>query len=153
MIRGLRFVFTAAVSALMLVGATMVPSAATPPEQGFEIVKVCPTAGDPAACDIVSSTPFHRLGGGPDQLRRPGAAGDAVLPGDRPGDPDRADGRGLVWVRGQIRFIGEAGKFTLRQGEGSLAGLHATGTIAYTGTTRDGRSAFTLTGQYHVDPQ
>ena len=60
---------------------------------------------------------------------------------------------GAVLVRGQIRFIGETGKFTLRQGEGALAGLHATGTIAYTGTTRDGRSAFTLTGQYHVDPQ
>ena len=95
MIRGLRSVFTATVSALMLVGATMVPSAATPPEQGFEIVKVCPTAGDPAACGIrlVDTLP-HQLVGGRISYDDRVLTRDAVVPGDRPGDPDRADGRG-----------------------------------------------------------
>ena len=122
------------------------------PGPGFEIVKVCPTAGDPAACDIVSSTPFSKeLVGGrisyDDRVYRETPTYREIARVTLTGPT------GAVLVRGQIRFIGEAGKFTLRQGEGSLAGLLATGTIAYTGTTRDGRSAFTLTGQYHVDPQ
>ena len=57
-----------------------------------------------------------------------------------------------ILVRGQIRFIDEAGKFTLRQGEGSLAGLHATGSVQYTGMDGD-QFLFTLTGRYHVDPR
>lgn len=142
--------FTAAAAALLLVGALVVPSVGTPPAEGLEIVKACPTVDDPSACDIISSTPFTELEGGrisyDDRVLRetPTFREIARVTLTGPGDE--------ILVRGQIRFIGEAGKFTLRQGEGPLAGLHATGDVQFTGIDGD-QFLFTLTGTYHVDPR
>ena len=142
--------FTVAFAALLLVGTLAVPSVGTPPTEGLEIVKACPTEDDPAACEIISSTPFTELEGGrisyDDRVLRetPTYREIARVTLTGPGDD--------ILVRGQIRFIGEAGKFTLRQGAGSLAGLHATGTVQFIGVDGD-QFLFTLTGRYHIDPR
>jgi hypothetical protein len=50
-------------------------------------------------------------------------------------------------VHGQVRWVGDHGYFTLRQGEATLAGLHAVGRIDWLeGDTHP------LEGTYHLDP-
>jgi len=137
---------------LVLMGAA-VPSAASPPRNTFEIVKLCPSAGDDASCDIVASTPFTELVGGriiyDDRVYWENPAGwtfeIARVTLTTPGDA------GTV-VRGQVRWIRDSGLITLRQGSGTLAGLHGTGVVEYTGDV-GAQSKFTLTGTWHIDPR
>jgi hypothetical protein len=57
-----------------------------------------------------------------------------------------ADEDGTVY--GRVRWVSDHGYFTLRRGEGTLAGLHAVGRIDYLGD-----DVYSLEGTYHVDPQ
>lgn len=145
---------TATVAGALVLGVlgAAAPSAGTPPTDGFQLVKLCPTADDPAACDIVdASEPFRQLIGGrisyEDRVYWENPAGFTfeiarvtLTTGDDSG-----------MVMGQIRWLQDSGKFTLRQGAGSLTGLHASGTVEYTGD-RDGRAEFTVAGTYHLQP-
>lgn len=118
---------------------------------GFQIVKLCPTADDPAACDIIASEPFGQLVGGRISYE------DRVLWENPAGFTFEiarvtlTTGNNTGKVMGQVRWLKDSGKFTLRQGSGSLAGLHAVGTVEYTGEDGD-RYLYTLTGRYHLAP-
>ena len=123
---------------------------ASPPEY-FYLMKVCPSLDNPNACDIQSADPFSQLVGGQiiyvDRVywENPAAhlfeiARIEVTTGD-------ASGQAI----GQVRWIKDHGLFTIGQGSGSLAGLHANGRIEFLGLADD-RYAFSLTGTYHVDP-
>lgn len=144
---------SAAVAGALVMGVVgaVAPSAGSPPMDGFRLVKLCPTADDPAACDIVAAEPFEQLVGGrisyEDRVYWENPAGFTfeiarvtLTTGDDSGI-----------VMGQVRWLKDSGKFTLRQGTGSLAGLHARGTVDYTGDVGD-QAEFTLVGTYHVQP-
>ena len=143
----------AAVAGALVLGGlgAVAPSAGTPPMDDFRLVKLCPTADDPAACDIVVSEPFEELVGGRISYQ------DRVLWVNPAGFTfeiarvtlTTGDDSGMVM--GQFRWLKDSGKFTLRQGSGSLAGLHARGTVEYTGDVGT-QAEFTLVGTYHVQP-
>jgi hypothetical protein len=118
----------------------------------FTLQKACPHVDDPAACDIVSADPLTMLVGGQihyldrvwKETWRDGSLEIARV------NVVTGDGKGAVI--GQIRFLGYSGLFTWSKGTGTLAGLHASGTIEFVGTTSDGRWLYELAGTYHIDP-
>lgn len=78
-----------------------------------------------------------KSGGEGEHLAKEGGEREVVL------TTPNGDGK----VYGQVRQVGDHGYFTLRQGEGTLAGLHAVGRIEWLeGDT------FSLEGTYHLDP-
>jgi hypothetical protein len=126
------------VAALLLV-LTVVSAYASPPDY-FYLEKVC----DPDApfCDLQNANPFTGLNGGLIEYLTCAPALDkflckVVL--------TTANWDGKVY--GQVRWVSDHGYFTLRQGEGTLAGLHAVGRIDWL----EG-DAFSLEGTYHLDP-
>jgi hypothetical protein len=127
------------VAALLLVLA-VVSAYASPPDY-FYLEKVCSDPDSPF-CDLQNAEPFANLNGGQVEYL-------ACAP-----VPDKwlcevvfttVDGDGKIY--GQVRWVSDHGYFTLRQGEGTLTGLHAVGRIdSVEGDT------FSLEGTYHLDP-
>jgi hypothetical protein len=145
----------AAVTGALIVGllGAVAPADGRPAKDEFRIEKWCPTADDPAACYIVESEPFTQLVGGrisyEDRVYWTNPAGFTFEiarvtlttgPGKDPGQ-----------IMGQVRWLKDSGLITLRQGTGSLADVHATGTVEYIAQEGD-LSAFELVGTYHVHP-
>lgn len=128
------------VAALLLV-LTVVSVYASPPEY-FYLEKVCSDPDSPF-CDLQNAVPLVGLNDGQIEYLTCASAPDkwlceVVL--------TTADGEGTVY--GRVRWVSDHGYFTLRRGEGTLAGLHAVGRIDWLeGDT------FSLEGTYHVDPQ
>jgi hypothetical protein len=143
-----------AVLAVLLVAA---PVLAAPP-QAFHLEKACPspTFGD-NACDVIAATgPFSVLVGG------------AIVYFDHMYDPGNPAGYSfeaatihLVDAANVTLAIGHIhwrmtpdgtflGVYTLGGGSGSLAGIHATGNVTFTGEDGSGRPVFSLDGTYHV---
>jgi hypothetical protein len=125
----------------LLLALTVVSAYASPPDT-FYLEKVCPDPESPF-CDLQNADPFTDLNGGQIEYLTCAAAPDkwlceVVL--------TTADTEGTVY--GRVRWVSDHGYFTLRRGEGTLAGLHAVGRIDWLeGDT------FSLEGTYHVDPQ
>lgn len=128
----------------LLVTLTVTVTAQAAPPRHFYLEKVC---ADPVApfCDLQNAQPAGVLGvlnGGRLEYLGPiilktdphlFVSSEVVLTG--------TDGS---TVQGHFRWVGDHGYFTLRQGTGALAGLHAEGVIEYVeGAT------FSLTGAYH----
>ena len=126
------------VAALLLVLAIV--SAYASPSDYFYLETVCSNPDSPF-CDLQNADPFTGLNEGqveyltcacPDKWLR-----EMVL--------TTANGDGKVY--GRVRWVSDHGYFTLRHGEGTLAGLHAVGRIdLLEGDT------FSLEGTYHLDP-
>ena len=127
------------VVALLLVLSAVSAYASTP--DYFYLEKVC-SAPDSPFCALQNADPFGGLNGGQIEYLTCAPAPDkwlceTVL--------TTANGDGKVY--GQVRWVSDHGYFTLRRGEGTLAGLHAEGHIDWLeGDT------FSLEGTYHVDP-
>jgi hypothetical protein len=133
--------------ALVLVLAVVVlvfPFAAeASPPQAFYLVKG--NCG-PDTCEILESN-FQQLEGGVVYYLGP------ILGKDHPAPLFLSSAVLLVGTdgstaSGQFRWVGDRGYWTLRQGTGSLAGLHGEGAMC----TDAGWETFTLTGFYHFAP-
>jgi hypothetical protein len=127
------------VAALLLV-LTVVSAYASPPDY-FYLEKVCSDPDSPF-CDLQNADPFADLGGGQIEYLTCAPVPDkwlceVVL--------STADEDGKIY--GHVRWVSDHGYFTLRQGEGTLAGLHAVGRIDWLGG-----ATYSLEGTYHVDP-
>ena len=145
-----RITLTVLVIAAALLAVTAVQAS---PRQDFYMEKICPNADNPNACDIQDAAPpFAQLIGGQiiytDRVYWENPAGHLfeiarveITTGDDSGS-----------ALGQIRWIGDYGLFTIMQGTGSLAGLHANGKVEFKDVASDGRWVFTLIGTYHIDP-
>ena len=128
------------VAALLLVLPVVSAYASTP--DYFYLEKVCSDPDSPF-CDLQNADPFADLNGGLIEYL-------TCAP-----HPDKwlcevvfitANGDGAVY--GRVRWVSDHGYFTLRQGNGTLAGLHAVGRIDWLeGDT------FSLEGTYHLDPR
>jgi hypothetical protein len=140
--------------ALVIVAALLAVTAVqASPRQDFYLEKICPRWDNPNACDIQNAAPpFTQLNGGQiiytDRVYWENPAGHLfeiarvkITTGDGSGS-----------ALGQIRWVGDYGLFTIMQGTGSLAGLHANGTVEFKEVAGDGRWVFTWIGTYHVDP-
>jgi len=127
------------VAALLLV-LTVVSAYASPPTY-FYLEKVCSDPDSPF-CDLQNADPFTDLNEGQIEYLTCAPHPDkylceVVL--------TTANGDGKVY--GRVRWVSDHGYFTLRRGEGTLAGLHAVGRIGWLeGDT------FSLKGTYHRDP-
>lgn len=127
------------VAALLLVLSAVSAYASTP--DYFYLEKVCSDPDSPF-CDLQNADPFVGLNGGQVEYLTCAPAPEkflceVVL--------TMADREGKAY--GQVRWVSDHGYFTLRQGEGTLTGLHAVGRIDWLeGDT------FSLEGTYHVDP-
>jgi hypothetical protein len=125
----------------LLLALTVVSAYASPPDY-FYLEKVCADPYSPF-CDLQNADPFTDLNGGlieyltcaphPDKFLC-----EVVL--------TTAGGEGTVY--GRVRWVSDHGYFTLRRGEGTLAGLHAVGRIDFLGD-----DIYSLEGTYHMDPQ
>ena len=109
------------VAALLLV-LTVVSVYASPPDY-FYLEKVCSDPDSPF-CDLQNADPLDDLNGGQIEYKTCASAPDkflckVVL--------TTANGDGMVY--GRVRWVSDHGYFTLRRGEGTLAGLHAVGRI------------------------
>jgi hypothetical protein len=126
--------------AVLLLVLPIVSVYASPPDD-FYLEKVCPDPDSPF-CDLQSADPFADLNGGQIEYLTCAPASDkwlckVVL--------TTADEEGAVY--GRVSWVSDHGYFTLRRGEGTLAGLHAVGRVDWLeGDT------YSLTGTYHVDP-
>jgi hypothetical protein len=125
----------------LLLALTVVSTYASPPDT-FYLEKVCPDPESPF-CDLQNADPFTDLNGGQIEYLTCAPAPDKFLcevvlttAGD--------DGA----VYGRVRWVSDHGYFTLRRGEGTLAGLHAVGRIDGLGG-----DIYSLKGTYHMDPQ
>lgn len=127
--------------AAMLLMLAVGPVFASPPEY-FYLEKVCSDPESPF-CALQAADPLTTLNGGQIEYLTCAPAPDkflceVVL--------TTLDGDGKVY--GRVRWVSDHGYFTLRQGEGTLAGLHAVGRIEWvSGDT------FSLEGTYHLDPR
>jgi hypothetical protein len=127
------------VAALLLM--LSVASAYASPPDYFYLEKVCSDPDSPF-CDLQNADPFTGLNGGQIEYLTCAPAPvkslcEVVL------TTANEDGK----VYGQVRWVSDHGYFTLRQGEGTLTGLHAVGRIDWLeGDT------FSLEGTYHLDP-
>jgi len=127
--------------AVLLLVLSVVPAYASPPDY-FYLEKVCSDPDSPF-CDLQNADPFTDLNGGQIEYLTCAPAPDKWLCEVA---FTTADEEGKVY--GQVRWVSDHGYFTLRQGEGTLAGLHAVGRIDWLeGDT------FSLEGTYHVDPR
>ena len=123
------------------------------PRQDLYLEKICPRPDNPNACDIQNAAaPFTQLNGGQivytDRVYWENPAGHlfeiarvVITTGDGSGS-----------AMGQVRWVGDHGLFTVMQGTGSLAGLHANGKVEFKDVAGDGRWVFTWVGTYHIDP-
>jgi hypothetical protein len=122
--------------------------------QPFHLAKVCPSPDNPMACDIFEAVPFDVLIGGQivytdhAYFTNPTGRGLEIATIHLTTGSGKDQGEAV----GHIRWLVDSGKFTIGNGSGSLAGLHADGTIEYMGTQADERPWFLLDGTYHVDP-
>jgi hypothetical protein len=125
----------------LLLALTVASAYASPPAP-FYLEKFCPDPESPF-CDLQSADPFEGLNGGLIEYLTCAPAQDkflceVVL--------TTADEDGTVY--GRVRWVSDHGYFTLRRGEGTLAGLHAVGRIDFLGD-----DIYSLKGTYHMDPQ
>lgn len=138
---------------VLMASMLAVSTAQASPREDFYMEKICPSPDNPNACDIQNAAaPFTRLNGGQilytDRVYWENPAGHLF-------EIARIEikaGNGSGTARGQIRWIGEYGLFTVMSGTGSLKGLHANGRIEFKDVAPDGRWIFTLRGTYHVEP-
>jgi len=137
---------------VLMIAMLAVPTASASPRQDFYLEKLCPSADNPNACDIVTADPFMQLVGGQiiytDRVLWENPAGHmfeiakvVITTGDNSGS-----------AMGQVRWLGDYGLITIMQGTGSLAGLQANAKVEFKEIAPDGRYLFSLTGTYHVDP-
>ena len=130
------------VMALVILLITLVVAAveASKPDY-FYLEKVCADPDSPF-CDLRAANPFTDLNGGQLEYLSCAPATDkflcAVVLTTESGDGA---------VSGRVRWVSDHGYFTLRQGTGSLAGLHAVGRIDFLYDR-----TFSLEGTYHVEP-
>jgi hypothetical protein len=111
----------------------------------FYLEKVC---SDPESsfCVLQNAYPFENLNGGLIEYLSCAPATDKFLCAvELTTGSDYEDGS----VSGRVRFVSDHGYFTLRQGTGSLAGLHAVGRIEL---LSEETGTFSLEGSYHVEP-
>ncbi len=128
------------VAALLLV-LTVVSAYASPPSY-FYLEKVCSDPESPF-CDLQNADPFTGLNDGQIEYLKCAPLLDKFL---CEVVFTTANGGGKVY--GQVQWVSDHGYFTLGQGEGTLAGLHAVGRIEWLeGDT------FSLEGTYHIDPR
>jgi hypothetical protein len=126
--------------AVLLLVLSVVPAYASPPDY-FYLEKVCSDPDSPF-CDLQNADPFVGLNGGQIEYLTCAPVPDKFLCGVALTTANE-DGK----VYGQVRWVSDHGYFTLRRGEGTLAGLHAVGRIDWLeGDT------FSLEGTYHLDP-
>jgi hypothetical protein len=121
--------------------------------QDFYLEKVCPSADNPNACDIVvADPPFEHMVEGQviyfDRVYWDNPAGHTFEIAKVEVTTGNHDGM----VIGQVRWLKDHGLFTFNQGSDSLDNLYATGRIDFLGLEPDGRYRFSLTGTYHIDP-
>jgi hypothetical protein len=127
--------------AALLLALTVASAYASPPDY-FYLEKVCSNPDSPF-CDLQNADPFADLNGGLIEYLTCAPAPDKFLC-----EVVFTTANGGGKVNGQVRWVSDHGYFTLRQGEGTLAGLHAVGRIDWLeGDT------FSLEGTYHVDPR
>lgn len=145
-----RITLTALVIAAALLTAAAVQAS---PRQDFYLEKICPSGDNPNACDIQNAAPpFTQLNGGQiiytDRVYWENPAGHLF----EIARVEITTGDGSGSALGQIRWLGDYGLFTVMQGTGSLAGLHANGKVEFKEIAGDGRWVFTWIGTYHIDP-
>lgn len=144
-------ILTASLIGLLLAMLVTTLAQASSPEY-FSLEKVCPSLDNPNACDIQSADPISQLAGGQiiyfDRVYWENPAGHLF----EIARVEVTTGDGSGQATGQIRWIKDHGLFTIGQGSGSLAGLHATGRVEFVDIANDGRWLFSLTGTYHIDP-
>ena len=139
---------------IIIIAATLLATTTVQasPRQDFYLEKVCPSADNPNACDIVSANPFAQLMEGQviyfDRVYWDNPAGHSFEIARVEVTTGNNDGM----VIGQVRWLKDHGLFTFNQGSGSLDNLYATGRIDFLGVEPDGRYRFSLTGTYHIDP-
>lgn len=128
------------VMALVILLLTMVVAAveASKPDY-FYLEKDCV---DSPICDLQNADPFTNLNGGQLEYLSCAPATDKFLCAVA-----LTTGSGDGAVSGRVRWVSDHGYFTLRQGTGSLAGLHAVGRIDFLYDR-----TFSLEGTYHVEP-
>ena len=127
------------VAALLLVLPVVSAYASTP--DYFYLEKVCSDPDSPF-CDLQNADPFADLNGGLIEYLTCAPAPDKFLC-EVVFTTASEDGK----VYGQVRWVSDHGYFTLRQGEGTLARLHAVGRIDWLGA-----DTYSLEGTYHLDP-
>jgi hypothetical protein len=126
--------------AVLLLVLPVVSAYASPPTY-FYLEKVCSDPDSPF-CDLQSADPFTGLDGGQIEYLTCAPAPDKFLC-----EVVLTTASGDSKVYGRVRWVSDHGYFTLRQGEGTLAGLHSVGRIDWLeGDT------FSLEGTYHLDP-
>ena len=137
---------------VLMIAMLAVSTVSASPRQDFYLEKICPSADNPNACDIVTADPLTQLVGGQviytDRVYWENPAGHlfeiakvVITTGDGSGS-----------AMGQVRWLGDYGLITIMQGTGSLAGLQANAKVEFKEVAADGRYLFSLTGTYHVNP-
>ena len=138
---------------VLMASMLAVSTAQASPREDFYMEKICPSPDNPNACDIQNAAaPFTRLNGGQilytDRVYWENPAGHLFEIARI--EIKAGDGSGTA--RGQIRWVGDYGLFTIMSGTGSLKGLRANGRVEFKDVAPDGRWMFTLSGTYHVEP-